>query len=71
MDQLTTWMESFQEPVKGLGYAIAIISVLVLGIIMITGGQQGLSKGKGMAAGIVAGIAVLSFGVAIVATLQG
>ena len=54
-----------------MAYAIAGLSVIALGIIFITGGGQALQKGKGMAIGILVGVAVLSFGTALVMSLGG
>ncbi len=71
MDQITAWIEGFQGQIQALGYALGVIAILILGIILVTGGREAMSKGKGMAVGIIAGIAVLSFGTAIVSTLQG
>ena len=71
MEQVTAWIEGFADQVQSLGYAIGVIAVLVLGIVLVAGGRDGLQKGKGMAISIIAGIAVLSFGVAIVSSLRG
>lgn len=65
------WISSATSHVKTIGYALAGLCVVILGIIFITGGGQGLQKGKGMAISILAGVAVISFGVGLIGSLQG
>ena len=55
---------------KLIAYSIAGLAVVVLGIIFITGGGQALSKGKGMAVGILVGVAVVSFGIGLIDSLK-
>ena len=71
MEQITSWIEGFVAPLQTLGLAIGVLAVIVLGIILITSGQEGIAKGKRMAVGIISGIAVISFGTSIIASLQG
>lgn len=71
MEQITGWIEKLTGYASTIGWALGTLSVIVLAIILITGGRNGLEKGKGMVASILVGICVLSFGVAIVTSLKG
>ena len=68
---ITQWISEATAQVKLIGYGLAAFCVMCLGIIFITGGGQGLQKGKGMAVSILVGVAVLSFGVGLIGSLQG
>lgn len=68
---IVDWIKKRAEELKTIGYAIGIIAVIVLGIVMIAGGSQGIQKGKGIAISILVGIAVLGFGTGIIGSLQG
>jgi hypothetical protein len=67
---INTWIEGITDNLKIIGYAIAGICVVALGIIFITGGGQALQKGKGMAIGILVGVATISFGVSLISSLK-
>lgn len=71
MDSIVSWIEKITGYAETIGWALGILSVIVLGIVFVTGGRNGLEKGKGMVASILVGICVLSFGVAIVSSLRG
>ena len=64
------WIANITNNVKLIAYSIAGLAVVVLGIIFITGGGQALSKGKGMAVGILVGVAVVSFGIGLIDSLK-
>ncbi len=64
------WISNITNNVKLVAYTIAALAVVVLGIIFIAGGGQSLSKGKGMAIGILVGVAVVSFGVGLIDSLK-
>lgn len=68
---VTKWIQSMTSEFKTIGYAVAGLSVVILGIIFATAGQEGLGKGKRMAVGIIVGICVISFGTSIVTDLKG
>lgn len=67
---IKTWITNVSSNLKIVGYAIAGVAVIALGILLITGGGQALQKGKGMAIGILVGIAVLSFGTSLISSLM-
>ena len=67
---INNWISGISSNLKTVGYAIAGIAVVALGIIFITGGGQALQKGKGMAIGILVGVATISFGIALIGTLK-
>lgn len=67
---INTWITNVSGKLKVVGYSIAGIAVVALAIVFITGGGQALQKGKGMAIGILVGIATLSFGMALIGTLR-
>ena len=71
MEQVTDYIEQMQDWAQTIGYSLAGLCVVILAIMLIAGGTQGISKAKSWAIGILAGIALLSFGVALVTTLQG
>jgi len=71
MEQINSWLESFQAPLQAIGYTLGTIAIIILGIVLVTSGQDGISKGKRFAVGIIAGICIISFGTAIVSSLQG
>lgn len=64
------WIANITNNVKLIAYSIAGLAVVVLGIIFITGGGQALTKGKGMAVGILVGVAVISFGIGLIDSLK-
>ncbi|MBR1421925.1 MAG: hypothetical protein IJ571_00585 [Ruminococcus sp.] len=66
---LVQWIEGLSGTVKTIGMAIGGVAVLVLGIMLIGGGNGAISKSKGVAIGICAGIAVIGFGPAIISEL--
>ncbi len=68
---ITQWISEATAQVKLIGYGLAALCVTLLGILFITGGGQGLQKGKGMAVSILVGVAVISFGVGLIGSLQG
>ncbi len=70
MEQVTQYIENMRKLAQTLGFSLAGLCVVILAIMLITGGTQGISKAKSWAIGILAGIALLSFGVALVAALQ-
>lgn len=67
---ISNWLTNVTSNVKNIGYGIAILCVVGLGIVFITGGGQALQKGKGWAIGILVGVAVLSFGASLIASLM-
>ena len=66
---LVSWIEDLGGTVRTIGIAIGLVAVVVLGIMLIGGGNGAISKAKGVAIGICAGIAVIGFGPAIIAEL--
>lgn len=71
MAQLLSWLERIQDYASKIGYAICLICVILLAIVFFTGGSRGAEGGKKWAINILAGIAILSFGVGIVSSLMG
>lgn len=67
---IISWINEAQTALKAIGYGIAGIAVIALGILMIGGGSQGLQKGKGMAISILVGVAVIGLGVGVLGSLQ-
>lgn len=63
------WISEIENLITTIGFALAGICVLALGIIVMTGGEQGLSKGKKMAVSILAGLAIMLFGGTFVTSL--
>lgn len=68
--KVTKWINDITSEFKTVGYAIAGLCVIILGVIFMTAGQEGLGKGKRMAVAIVVGICVISFGTSIVTDLK-
>lgn len=66
---LVSWIEGLGGTVRTIGMAIGGVAVIVLGVMLIGGGNGAISKTKGVAIGICAGIAVIGFGPAIIAEL--
>ena len=66
---LVSWIEGLGGTVRTIGMAIGGVAVIVLGVMLIGGGNGAISKTKGVAIGICAGIAVIGFGPAISAEL--
>ena len=71
MDSIVSWIEKITGYVETIGWALGVLSTIALSIVFITGGRNGLEKGKSMVASILVGICILSFGVAIVSSLRG
>ena len=71
MSNLMGWLEKLQGYASQVGFAVCLVCVIILGIVFITGGARGAEGGKKWALNILIGIAVLSFGVSIVTSLQG
>lgn len=71
MEALQQWIEKMQGILTTVGYSLAALCVIGLAIVFITGGSRGMEKGKGWAISILIGIGILSFGLALVASLQG
>lgn len=69
MDEFTSYIEQLQGWAQTIGYSLAGLCVVILAIMLVAGGTQGISKAKSWGIGILAGIALLSFGVALVSTL--
>lgn len=67
---ISDWLSNVTSNTKNIGYGIALLCVVGLGILFITGGAQALQKGKGWAIGILVGVAVLSFGASLISTLM-
>jgi hypothetical protein len=62
-------LNDIQGSLQKIGLIVAGIAVLALAILFITGGSQGLQKGKGMAISILVGVIVLALGVTIVTSI--
>ena len=71
MGSLMAWLEKLQGYAQQIGFGLCLVCVIILGIVFITGGSRGAEGGKKWAINILAGIAILSFGVALVGSLQG
>lgn len=68
--KLDLWLKKLTTSTKSIGYTVAGLAVIVLAIILITAGQEGLGKGKKMAVAVLLGIALLSSGTSIVSELK-
>jgi hypothetical protein len=66
---IASFIDGYIGKIKAIAYAIAGIAVVAVAIIFITGGSQGLQKGKGMAISILVGVAVLALGTGILSSL--
>jgi hypothetical protein len=62
-------LKDVQSSLQKIGLVVAGIAVLALAILFITGGSQGLQKGKGMAISILVGVIVLALGVTLVSSI--
>ena len=71
MQQLLGWIEKIQGYAQTLGFAICLVCVILLAIVFFTGGTRGAEGGKKWAINILVGLAILSFGTAIVSSLMG
>ncbi len=69
MEQLIGWIEKIQGYAQTIGYVISGLCVVLLAIVFFTGGTRGAEGGKKWAINILIGIALLSFGTSIVASL--
>lgn len=67
---IITWINNLAVDLKNIGYAVGGVAVIVLGIVLIAGGSQGMQKGKAIAVPILVGVAVLGFGVGTLGTLR-
>ncbi len=69
----TSGIEKLLTDIQGsmtkIGLGIAGISVLALAIVLITGGNQGMQKAKGMAISICVGVIVIGVGISIVGAI--
>ncbi|MBR1751882.1 MAG: hypothetical protein IJ740_19010 [Ruminococcus sp.] len=70
LSSLKAWIDNLGAELKVIAFSISGVCVVALGIIFITGGSQGLQKGRGWAISILVGVAVVSLGVGIISTLQ-
>lgn len=61
--------EKVATTVQTVANSIAVIGVVALAIVLLTGGSQALQKSKGMAIGILLGVIVLSSGVSLFQSL--
>ena len=66
---IVSWLDGITKNLKYIALAIGVIAIIALAIVLITGGAQGLQKGKGMAISILVGIAVLAIGTSVVSGL--
>lgn len=67
---LLKWINDLGDTAKYIGYAISVLAVIVAGIMLIGGGNGGMSKTKGVFIGILGGLAILGFGPAIIQDFQ-
>lgn len=69
----TSGIENLITDIQGsmtkIGLGIAGISVLALAIVLITGGNQGMQKAKGMEISICVGVIVIGVGISIVGAI--
>lgn len=70
VSKLTNWLKEITSSAKTLGYTIAGLAVVILGIVLVTAGNEGLSKGKRFACSLIAGVAIISFGTGIISSLK-
>jgi len=70
MEQLLAWLERIQGYAKTIGFSLCLVCVIILAIVFFTGGTRGAEGGKKWALNILVGIAILSFGTAIVTSLM-
>lgn len=67
---LLKWINDLGDTAKYIGYAISVLAVIIAGIMLIGGGNGGMSKTKGVFIGILGGLAILGFGPAIIQDFQ-
>lgn len=71
MSGLLAWFEKVQVLIQTVGYSILTICVILLAILLGTSGGKPAEGAKKWAINILSALAVLSFGVSIIATLRG
>ena len=69
VDNITTWGNSLVDDIKKIAQIIMIGSIVILGIMCATAGRGWAERLKSGAAGILIGVAILSFGTTIVTGL--
>lgn len=69
--EIVSWISKIQDNAFKIGMAIILLAVIICGIIIATGGERGLDKGKKIAISIIAGLAVILFGGTFVLSLAG
>ncbi|MBQ9531596.1 MAG: TrbC/VirB2 family protein [Eubacterium sp.] len=69
VSSITTWGESLVDDIKKVAQIIMIGAIVVLGIMCATAGRGWAERLKSGAAGILIGVAILSFGTSIVTGL--
>ena len=58
-------IEDAAKVLQGVGKALAGLAIVILGIVIMGGGGQGLQKGKGMAISICVGAIIVGAGLTI------
>lgn len=64
-EAVTNWGESLADNLQGLCKVIAVIAVIILSILCISGGRDWVNKLKTVGGGILVGIVLASYGASI------
>ena len=67
---LLKWINDLGDTAKYIGYAISVLAVIIAGIMLIGGGNGGMSKTNGVFIGILGGLAILGFGPKLIQDFQ-
>lgn len=68
---LTGFIQNISSTVTNIGYSVALLAIIVLALMLISGGNGAMSKAKGTAVGICAGVALLGCAPGILKMLAG
>lgn len=63
---ITNWGNSFANNLKGICKVIAVIAIIILAILCMSGGREWANKLKSNGGGILVGIVLASYGASLV-----
>ncbi len=68
---IVSWLNSWSDGVKTLVPAIGTLAIIIIGIVVMVAGSNWSAMAKKLLVGVMAGIAIASYGPAIVTQMAG
>lgn len=66
---LVSWIQSWSDGVKTLVPVIGTLVIIIIGIVVMVAGSNWSATAKRLLVGLIAGIAIASYGPAVVASM--